>query len=55
MAALLSVAPSEELLPLKRDLILFIDGKVIKPLISVVFRASDFLAEHGFLMGNNGG
>lgn len=54
MVLLLSVAPSEESLLLKRDLIQFIDGKAIKPLISVAFCVSDFLAENEFLMGNNG-
>lgn len=48
---LLSVALSEESLLLRRDLIQFIDGKAIKPLISVVLRASDFLAKNGFFMG----
>ena len=52
---LLSIAPSEESLLLRRDLIQFIDGKPIKPLISVVLRASDFLTKNGFFMGNNRG
>lgn len=52
---LLCAALSEESLALKRDLIQFIDGKTIKPLISVVVCASDFLAENGFLMANNRG
>ena len=52
---LLCVALSEGSLVLKRDLIQFIDGEAIKPLISVVVCASDFLAENGFLMGNNRG
>ena len=47
---LLSVALSEESLLLRRDLIQFIDGKAIKPLISVVLRASDFLAKNGFFL-----
>lgn len=50
---LLSVAQSEESLLLKRDLIQFIDGQAIKPLISVVFCVLDFLAENRFLMGHN--
>lgn len=41
---ILVVNLSEESLLLKRDLIQFIDGKAIKPLISVVFCASDFLS-----------
>ena len=48
---LLSVALSEESLLLRRDLIQFIDGKAIKPLISVVLCASDFLAKNGFFYG----
>lgn len=55
MVVLLFVVLFEELLSLKRDLILFIDGKVIKFLILVVFRVLDFLVEYGFFMGNNGG
>lgn len=50
---LLCVAPLEESLVLRGDLIQFIDGKTIKPLISVGVCASDFLAENGFLMENN--
>lgn len=51
---ILAVTLSEESLLLKRNLIQFIDGKAIKPFISVVFCASNFLAENGFLMKNNG-
>lgn len=50
---ILAVTLSEESLLLKRNLIQFMDGKAIKPLISVVFCASYFLAENGFLMRNN--